>query len=81
MTPKKLVPAVDQPSMTLGFFMRRSGPPECAHPSIVRTEIAGMSREVCTQCGQVNVGYVTDHYSARKISAPTQASPTADAPK
>lgn len=61
MTPKKPAFPVDQEDMTLGFFMRGSQPRECAHTTTVRSEISGMSREVCTQCGQVSIGYVSDH--------------------
>lgn len=62
MTPKTETLAVDLKRMTIGFRMRRSEPPECAHTSTVRTETAGLSREFCAQCGHVSVGYVTDHY-------------------
>lgn len=49
--------------MTLNFRQRRRTTSECTHRNSMRIEIAGMSREVCENCGNVSVGYVDDHFS------------------
>lgn len=35
----------------------------------MRIEIAGMSREVCENCGRVSVGYVEEHYTEQGAQA------------
>lgn len=49
--------------MTINFRSMRRVTPECAHESQIRTEIAGLSREVCESCGRVSVGYVGNHFT------------------
>lgn len=47
--------------MTINFRNRRRAINDCTHEETVRTETAGMSREVCESCGHVSVGFVADH--------------------
>lgn len=47
--------------MTIKFLSRHGPTNQCGHESQMRTEIAGMSREVCESCGKVSVGYVGNH--------------------
>lgn len=49
--------------MTINFRSIRRVTPECAHESQVRTEIAGLSRQVCETCGRVSLGYVRNHFA------------------
>lgn len=53
--------ATDLSDMTIRFLTRRRATTECAHPSQVRTETAGLRRDVCETCGRVSVGYVANH--------------------
>lgn len=39
---------------------------DCEHRFRMRTEIAGLSREVCESCGKVSVGYVESHISPER---------------
>ncbi len=47
--------------MTIKFLTKRRTAVECDHPSQIRTETAGMRRQVCETCGRVSVGYVGNH--------------------
>ena len=64
MTPKIGPRNVDHRSMTLNFLTKRRMTTECTHEKQIRTEVAGMSREVCESCGRVSVGFVDDHLQA-----------------
>ena len=63
MTPKPVRADDDDLVMTINFRSKRRVASECAHESQIRTEIAGLSREVCESCGRVSVGYVGNHFS------------------
>ena len=63
MTPKKDTDGDDDSIMTINFRSIRRSMRDCAHESQIRTEIAGLSREVCESCGRVSVGYVGSHFS------------------
>lgn len=47
--------------MTLKFLSKNKVTGACEHESQIRTEVAGMSREVCESCGKVTVGYIQSH--------------------
>jgi len=51
--------------MTINFRSKRRTSAECEHESQMRTEIAGMSREVCESCGRVSVGFVAHHFASQ----------------
>jgi hypothetical protein len=50
----------------------------CKHESLMRIEVAGMSRDVCESCGRVRIGYVEDHARARAAQRATATSPDSD---
>jgi hypothetical protein len=46
----------------------------CSHESLMKIEIAGMSREVCESCGRVRIGYVENHAKAKDAQLAALAS-------
>jgi hypothetical protein len=50
--------------MTISFRSKRRTS-DCTHETQIRTEIAGMRRLVCENCGRVSLGYVDDHFQAQ----------------
>jgi hypothetical protein len=59
--------------MTKRFLSRHRTDPNCTHQSRLRTEVAGMSREVCQTCGKVTVGYIEDHFQPGRTQAVEEA--------
>lgn len=62
--------------MTLNFLSKNRVTGHCEHESQIRTEVAGMSREVCESCGKVTVGYIQSHIRperAQKLEASIRA--------
>lgn len=55
--------------MTIHFRSKRRTTSDCKHESFMRIEIAGMSREVCENCGRVSVGFVEEHFSPEGAQA------------
>lgn len=53
----------DHHHMTLKFRSKRRATSECTHEISIRTEVAGMSRQVCESCGRVSLGFVEDHFN------------------
>ena len=60
--------------MTINFRNRRRAITDCPHNETVRTETAGMSREVCEACGHVSVGFVEDHLAHIEVQDSEEAS-------
>ena len=50
--------------MTLKQAKRRTTA-QCNHESVIRIEVAGMSREVCEGCGRVSLAYVEEHFRTK----------------
>lgn len=47
------------------FGSKRRKSANCSHETLMRIEVAGMSREVCESCGRVRIGYVENHARAK----------------
>lgn len=61
MTPKTFGCGVEDSDMPLKFLAKGRTTANCKHDSVIRIEVAGMSREVCEDCGRVSLGYVEQH--------------------
>lgn len=48
--------------MGFSFSAKQRSAVMCAHSNEITTEIAGLNRSVCEQCGRVSVSYVKDAY-------------------
>lgn len=62
MAPKVDAALADLSLMALNFLTKRRSTSNCEHKSLMRIEVAGMSREVCEACGRVRLGYVESHH-------------------
>lgn len=54
--------------MSKNFRSRLRSMDKCSHTREMRTEIAGMSRSVCEDCGRVSVTYIDDHLRRTRSS-------------
>jgi hypothetical protein len=72
MVPKIGAPGVD--GMCMRNFRTKRRMSSCSHESLIRIEIAGMSREVCESCGRVAIGYVENHARAKVAQLAAAAS-------
>lgn len=45
----------------MNIITRRRQVADCDHQTTIRTENAGLSRNVCRTCGRVSLGFVATH--------------------
>lgn len=64
MVPKLGAGRAEYGVMTLRQAKRRATA-QCKHDSLMRIEVAGMSREVCEGCGRVSLAYVEEHFHTK----------------
>lgn len=76
MAPKFHVGEADLSPMALNFLTKRRMTSNCAHKSLVRIEVAGMSREVCAECGRVSLGYIEPHHGTALVRPGRASLPT-----
>jgi len=55
--------------MAFNFITRRRMTSNCTHKSVMRIEVAGMSREVCESCGRIRLGYIEAHHGTALVQA------------
>jgi hypothetical protein len=55
--------------MALNFLTKRRMTSNCTHKSVMRIEVAGMSREVCESCGRIRLDYIEAHHGTALVHA------------
>lgn len=78
MTPKVRAAVADLSDMALKFLTKRRMTSNCAHESLMRIEVAGMSREVCEECGRVKLGFIEAHHGSVPARAGAEVSSDLD---
>lgn len=78
MAPKIGAAVADNSRMAVNFRTKRRSTSKCEHESVMRIEVAGMSREVCEACGRVKLGYIESHHGTSLVQAGADVSSDRD---